>query len=518
MHQNQSNRIYTDCSIATVDETFVEKLKISAEAIMRTMGPWGKNVFITTPFGAVVSTKDGVTVARNLVFKERVAQLATMLLIDSCRKTEIEAGDGTTTAAALVYGMIKSHDPNKAIDHYQVARDLKNLAIDIENRIKLMSTELKTKQQLYYIAKISCNGNESLARVISDAVWINGSLGKVLVTPGDKDGLEYVEGYSYKPGVIHKAFLGGGTKIMVKKPRIIMCTDKLTDFEEIKTLLASFPNSPAILICDDLQGSALSTAIANFRNGNHNVIPVHCPYTGQRRKEVMEDIASMMDGELVIYDKMNGLTFKDHFKLSDNNGYMDSVTVMEDSVIFNKQGDRSERVKYIMEYIESKEESFKNNEDLKNFHESRIVKLEKGTSSVVVGCNTEVEKEDKMRSADDAILACQSALKSGFVTGGGTVFFNLSNDDSLFEGVSVEARDILRSGLREPIKRIFGIDESRFPEDLEFESGQVYDRNWNIVNDDTVIDPALVLISAMKNAISVVAEIITSHDIIFIHD
>jgi len=491
-----------------IEANLLASIEDTSKAILATMGPYGNNIMIMQEHGLATSTKDGVTVARSQGWESPLDQLASALVQDAAYKTEQKAGDGTTTSCALIAGMVSAIDWEME-NKYQTATYLKKRVSEMCEGIKKMSKKIKTEKELINIARVACNYDEELAQVIGKSVFKVGSIGTIQVLFGDQTKHEYKKGYSFRPGVVSPLFLRGEKELVLKKAKVFLCVNPIESLNEIVKLMEICKGTTGILICDDIKGAALSSLATNYQQGNTNLIAVNAPQSGERRRMVFKDINAIV-GKGEIWDEKLGKHIGDITPF-DVVGTAD-IRVKADSTIIVGDGDIKGRLKEISGFLsdDANKEKLENNQDLKNFYEDRHTGLVSGTATIVIKSTSMVERGDKGRLADDAILACQAALKEGYLTGGATTFFHLS---------TIEDNIILKRGLEAPICTVYGNrgygSEIILTAARTLKEDEYLDEFLAPKHTDSIIEPVLVLTTALENAVSVVGEILTSKYLLF---
>lgn len=502
----------------------IEKLN---ESVSSTLGPGGRTVLIREPNSEVKVTKDGVTVAKAFhKLEDDVEDLGAQLVKQVSIKSANEAGDGTTTSTLLATAMIK--EGLKNIRQGSNAVDIKNeidqLVSKIVDIIKDTAIDIESEEQIRQVATISGNNDQEVGNLIAAAIEKVGREGVVTIeeSKSGETSLEVVEGIQFDKGYKSPYFVTNNTTMQagLDNPYILLYDGRVASAQELVPVLtkANAENKALLIIAEDFGEEALATLIVNKMRGIVQVCAVKAPDFGERRTLILEDIAILTGGTVVSKDKGHKLDKLTSAQVSEFLGTCRLATVSkDDTTIVDGKGSEetiTARAEEIKEQIE-KATSFYEKEKL----QERLGKLIGGVAIINVGGNSDIEIREKKDRVEDALYATKAALADGIVAGGGSILFRVATNSSanLFGSV---AKDILRNSLQAPFKKILsnaGVDNwwEFIPGD-----GQVYDaKNHAMVNalESGIIDPAKVVITALKNAASVAGTILTTESVVFQH-
>jgi chaperonin GroEL len=504
----------------------IEKLNI---AVSSTLGPGGRTVLIKEASGEIKATKDGVTVAKSFSeLEDPIESIGAQLVKQVSIKSANEAGDGTTTSTLLATEMIK--EGLKHIRQGTNAVEIKNqlndiVSIVVEN-IKRDAIDIATQDQIRQVATISGNNDSEVGDLISSALEKVGREGVVTIEES-KTGetlLEIVEGVQFDRGYKSPYFVTNNTTMqaVLEDPYILFYDGRISTAQEMVEVLtkANAENKPLLIVAEDFGDEAIATLIVNKMRGIVQVCAVKAPDFGERKTLLLEDMAIVTGGTVLSKDKGHKLDKISRAEISKYLGNSRLVTVSkEETTIVDGKGttesieNRAEEIKVQIE----KAGSFFEKEKL----QERLGKLIGGVAIISVGGNSELEIKEKKDRVEDALFATKAALSDGIVPGGGTTLYKQSLMDIEQEketNTSATALQIVRTALSAPFKTILanaGVDNwwDNIPSE-----GQVYDaKNHKIVDafESGIIDPAKVVITALKNAVSVAGTVLTSESVVF---
>lgn len=495
------------------------------DAVKITMGPSGQNVLIDVPGKNPIITKDGVTVAKSIDLIEPIPGMGARVIRQASEMTAEEAGDGTTTSAVLSQAIFKAGLKLISAGYQQqdIKRVFEKASNDIIKNLKTFAKKIKDKDDLYNIAKISVNGEESLARKITDAFEAVGNDGIVTVeeAKGTQTIVTIKEGYQFNRGFISPYFVNEEktSKCIMEDPLIITAFKKFDTIQDLVKILeyCLAESKPLLLICDDVEGDALKTLIVNKVRGNLKVCVVKPPYVGMQKFEALKDIAAITGGKL--FD--NNTSLKD-FVVEDA-GSCERVEITKNSCLLVGNQQKEEEVKERIESIKH-DISVSTEEKETRMLKERLTKIRGKIAVLNIGGSTEVEIREKRDRVDDALCATSSAVKSGYVAGGGLALVNSVNlslgssqsnvkEDAIYE--------VFLSACLEPFKQIIR-NTGKSPEhilekvkDLN-KNNQIRNIGYNSMLDQFddlletgVIDPLLVTTCAIKNATSAACMLLT---------
>ncbi len=498
-----------------------------ADTVKVTLGPKGRNVVLNKSYGAPLITNDGVTIAKEIELDDPFENMGASLVKEVSTKTNDVAGDGTTTATVLAQIMLKEGVKNVAAggDVLAIKRGMdKATEVVIEN-LKKNSSPIEGKEDIARVASISAN-NEEIGKLIADAMEKVSKDGVITIEESKTSTTDVtvVEGMEFDKGYV-SPYLVTDTEKMVTvmdNPYILITDKKISNIQEILPLLEQITQSSGklVIIADDFEGEALSTLILNKLRGILNVVAVKAPGFGDKRKEMLRDIAILTGGEVITSDI--GLDLKD--TSIDQLGRAKQVKVSkENTIIVDGSGDKkaiSERVKLIRNQIAETKSSY----DKEQLQE-RLAKLAGGVAVIEVGAATEVEMKEKKLRIEDALSATKAAVEEGILPGGGTAYINVIPEvekllSNLSEDEKIGARIILKA-LEEPARQIAcnaGLEGAVIIEKIkQSEKGFGFDaakEEYKDMKKAGIVDPTKVTRSAIQNAESVASMILTTESII----
>jgi len=506
--------------------SLVHGVNILAKAVITTLGPKGRNVALDKKWGAPNVVHDGVSVAKEIELSDPFANMGAQLVKQAAEKTNDAAGDGTTTATALAQAIVSQGMKNitSGANPMSVKRGIDKGVEAVVAEIKKLSKPLKTQEEIAQVATISA-GDQEIGAKIAEALEKVGRDGVVTVEEGKgltidieyKDGMEFDKGYAspYFVTIPEKM------EAEIESPYILITDKKITSIQDLLPFLESFikVSKNLVIIADDLEGEALATLVVNKLRGSFNVLAVKAPGFGDRRKAMLEDIATLTGATVISED--TGRTFEG-VKVEDL-GQADKVWADKDNCrLIGGKGDPkllAARIKQIKEEI-SKTTSDFDREKL----EERLAKLSGGVAVINVGAATEVELNDKKERVKDAVGATKAAVEEGIVPGGEITLIRASRilDTLKLENDEKIGLDILKFALEQPFRWLLknaGMDDGYYLKLVsEAKDG---DFGVNVATGATgsmtkfgIIDPTKVTRSALQNAASVGTMILTTEALI----
>ena len=493
-----------------------------ADAVKVTMGPRGRNVLIQKSFGAPHITKDGVSVAREIELVDALENMGAQLVKEVASNTADEAGDGTTTATVLAHSIFKEGLRNitAGANPIEVKRGMDKASNAIIEELKKISKEVKDKKEIAQVATISANSDETIGNLIAEAMEKVGKDGVITVeeAKGINDDLEVVEGMQFDRGYLSPYFVTNTEKMTceLENPLLLITDAKITSLKDLVPVLEQIQQSgrPLLIISDDLEGEALATLVLNRLKGVLNIAAVKAPGFGDRKKEMLKDIA-ILTGGTVITEEL-GLSL-DKATLAELGQAARVVIDKDNTVIVDGKGEASDVEARVSE-IRIQTENTTSEYDKEKLQE-RLAKLSGGVAVIKVGAATETEMKEKKDRVDDALSATKAAVDEGIVIGGGAALIKASQavDLDLQNDEAVGAEIILRA-VYAPMKQI--------AQNAGFDAGVVADKiaNANDANlgfnaatgeyvdmiEAGIIDPLKVARVALQNATSVSSLLLTT--------
>ena len=505
-------------------ETGVNKL---ADTVRVTLGPKGRNVVLDKSFGAPLITNDGVTIAKEIELEDAFENMGAQLVKEVATKTNDVAGDGTTTATVLAQAMINEGMKNLAAGANPIVlrKGMKKATDCAVEAIKSMSETLSGKEQIAKVAAISA-GDEQVGEMVADAMEKVSNDGVITIEESKtmKTELDLVEGMQFDRGYL-SAYMATDMDKMeanLENPYILITDKKISNIQEILPLLEQIVQSSAklLIIAEDVEGEALSTLVLNKLRGTFQVVAVKAPGYGDRRKEMLKDIAILTGGQLITEEL--GLDLKD--TTMDQLGRAKSVKVQkENTIIVDGEGDKAEieaRVSQIRTQIEETTSEF----DKEKLQE-RLAKLAGGVAVVRVGAATETEMQEAKLRMEDALAATRAAVEEGIIAGGGSAYIHASKEVAKMaaelEGDEKTGANIILKALEAPLRRIAenaGLEGSVIIDKVkEGKPGfgfNAYTEQYVNMVDNGILDPAKVTRSALQNATSVASTLLTTESVV----
>ena len=493
-----------------------------ADAVKVTMGPRGRNVLIQKSFGAPHITKDGVSVAREIELVDSLENMGAQLVKEVASNTADEAGDGTTTATVLAHSIFKEGLRNitAGANPIEVKRGMDKASNAIIEELKNISKEVKDKKEIAQVATISANSDETIGNLIAEAMEEVGKDGVITVeeAKGINDDLEVVEGMQFDRGYLSPYFVTNTEKMTceMENPLLLITDAKITSLKDLVPVLEQIQQSsrPLLIISDDLEGEALATLVLNRLKGVLNIAAVKAPGFGDRKKEMLKDIA-ILTGATLITEEL-GLSL-DKATLAELGQATRVVIDKDNTVIVDGKGDKEAVIARVSE-IRTQIESTTSEYDKEKLQE-RLAKLSGGVAVIKVGAATETEMKEKKDRVDDALSATKAAVDEGIVIGGGAALIKASQAVKLdLEGDQAVGAEIILRAVFAPMKQI--------AENAGFDAGVVADKiahatdanlGFNAATGEYVdmieagiVDPLKVARVALQNATSVSSLLLTT--------
>ncbi|MFO7905776.1 MAG: chaperonin GroEL [Planctomycetota bacterium] len=507
----------------------VDKL---ADAVAITMGPTGRNVIIDKSFGEPTVTKDGVTVAKEIELEDRFENMGSKLVVEVAQKTSDLAGDGTTTATVLARDMFKEGLRNivAGANPAAIRRGIERAVDAAEEQLLKMAKPVSEKSQVADVGTISANNDPAIGELLADALERIGKDGVITVEEGKtrETTVEYVDGMQFDKGYISPYFINDASTMecSLEDAYILIHEKKINNIRDLIPILEKAGSSgrPLLIIAEDVESEALTLLVVNKLRGTLNVAAVKAPGFGDRRKAMLGDIATLTGGTLISEDlgiDLENLTL-DHL------GSAKKITIDKSSTtIVEGKGDRKEIEKRV-EQLKTQIEETDSDYDREKYQE-RLAKLAGGVAVVSVGAETETEMKQKKARVEDALHATRAAVEEGILPGGGVALVRCV--DAVTE-VRGSARgdekigvDIVLHALPGPIRQIAnngGINGSVVADEISQRSTNIgFDANTGEYLDMLkagIIDPAKVVRTALSNAASIAALMLTTETLVTTYD
>lgn len=494
-----------------------------SDTVKVTLGPKGRNVVLDKKFGSPLITNDGVTIAREIELEDRFENMGAQLVREVATKTNDIAGDGTTTATLLAQAIVREGVKNLAAgaNPMIMQKGIKK-AVDVAvEEIKNIAIPVETSEAIAQVGSISAS-DEHVGQMIAEAMEKVGKDGVITVEESNSMGttLEVVEGMQFDRGYLSPYMMTDTEKMEahLEDPYVLVTDKKISNIQDILPVLEQVVKSgkPLFIIAEDVEGEALSTLVINKLRGTFNVVAVKAPGFGDRRKEMLKDIAILTGTEMISEDigrELSSVTINDL-------GTARKVNVSKDNtVIVDGAGTKEaieERVSMIKKRLENAESEF----DRDKLQE-RLARLSGGVAVIQVGAATETELKERKLRLEDALAATRAAVEEGIVSGGGTAYINtLEKISALLEESEGDERtgvNIILKALEEPIKQIAknaGLEGSVIVEKVKSEEKGIgfdaYNEEYVNMIKAGIVDPAKVTRSALQNAASVAAMLLTT--------
>ncbi len=502
-----------------------------ANAVKVTLGPKGRNVVLDKGFGAPAVTKDGVSVAKEIELEDKFENIGAEMVKEVASKTNDIAGDGTTTATILAQAMIQEglKMVSSGIDPIELRGAMEKKVKEIVIKLKEMSKIISKEDEIAQVASISANDKE-IGKIIAEAMESVGKDGVITVEEGQSFGVEkeVVEGMQFDKGYVSPYMITDADKMeaVQDEPNILLTDKKISGVEEIVPLLekmAEAGKKDLVIIAEEIEGQALATFVVNKLRGTFSVLAIKAPGFGDRRKEMLQDIAILTGAKVISEDV--GLKLE-NVEMDDLGQARKVVATKDNTTIIDGKGGQANidaRVEQIKKAIEQSDSDF----DKEKFQE-RLAKLSGGVAVIKVGAATETEMKEKKDRIEDALNATRAAVEEGVVPGGGLALAQASNAFSEMTEKKDEASagaKIIDPAILEPIKQIAanaGKDGSLILYNIirENKNGNTnfgynaLDNKFENLVEAGIVDPTKVVRSALENAVSAAIMFLTTEAVI----
>ena len=498
---------------------------ILADTVKVTLGPKGRNVVLEKSFGSPLITNDGVTIAKEIELEDHFENMGAKLVSEVASKTNDIAGDGTTTATLLTQAIVREGLKNvtAGANPLGIRRGIELATKTAVEELHNISTVVDSKEAIAQVAAVS-SGSETVGHLIADAMEKVGNDGVITIeeSKGIETELDVVEGMQFDRGYLSQYMVTDNDKMeaVLENPYILITDKKISNIQDVLPLLEQIlqQSRPLLIIADDVDGEALPTLVLNKIRGTFNVVAVKAPGFGDRRKAMLEDIA-ILTGGTVITEEL-GLELKD--TTIDNLGNASKVVVDKDNTTIVEGAGGKEAVEARVQLIKNQIADTTSDFDREKLQE-RLAKLAGGVAVVKVGAATETELKELKLRIEDALNATRAAVEEGMVSGGGTALVNVINkvneieaDDDVATGVKIVVR-----ALEEPIRQIAenaGYEGSVIVDKLKnAEAGIGFNAangEWVNMVEAGIVDPTKVTRSALQNAASVAALLLTTEAVV----
>ncbi|EGP5361820.1 chaperonin GroEL [Enterococcus faecium] len=500
----------------------VDKL---ADTVKVTLGPKGRNVVLEKSYGSPLITNDGVTIAKEIELEDHFENMGAKLVSEVASKTNDIAGDGTTTATVLTQAIVREGLKNvtAGANPLGIRRGIELATKAAVEELHNISTVVDSKEAIAQVAAVS-SGSDKVGHLIADAMEKVGNDGVITIeeSKGIETELDVVEGMQFDRGYLSQYMVTDNDKMeaVLENPYILITDKKISNIQDILTLLEQIlqQSRPLLIIADDVDGEALPTLVLNKIRGTFNVVAVKAPGFGDRRKAMLEDIA-ILTGGTVITDDL-GLELKD--ATIENLGNASKVVVDKDNTTIVEGSGEKEAIEARVQLIKNQIAETTSDFDREKLQE-RLAKLAGGVAVVKVGAATETELKELKLRIEDALNATRAAVEEGMVSGGGTALVNVISKVSAVEAegdVATGIKIVVRA-LEEPIRQIAenaGYEGSVIVDKLKnVELGTGFNAatgEWVNMVEAGIVDPTKVTRSALQNAASVSALLLTTEAVV----
>ncbi|MCP3105388.1 chaperonin GroEL [Myxococcus sp. K15C18031901] len=503
-------------------EAILRGVRTLSDAVAVTLGPKGRNVVIEKSFGSPTITKDGVTVAKEIDLENKFENMGAQMVKEVASKTSDKAGDGTTTATVLARAIYEEGLKLVAAGHspMDLKRGIDKAVEVVVEELKKLSKPTSDKKAIAQVGTISANGDETIGTIIADAMEKVGKEGVITVeeAKGLETTLDVVEGMQFDRGYVSPYFVTNRERmeVIVDDPFILISEKKISSMQDMIPILEQVARSgkPLLIIADDIEGEALATLVVNKIRGVLNVAAVKAPGFGDRRKEMLKDIATLTGGQVVSEDlghKYENLTLNDL-------GRAKRITVDKDNTTIVDGNGKKEEIDGRIKLIRTQIETVTSDYDREKLQE-RLAKLVGGVAVINVGAATETEMKEKKARVEDALHATRAAVEEGIVPGGGVAYLRALDALAKLKlgGEQDFGVEIIRRAVQEPLRKIAsnaGVEGAVVINKVREGKGAYgYNARTDVYEDlekAGVIDPTKVERTALQNAASVASLLLTT--------
>ncbi|MBO0421104.1 chaperonin GroEL [Vagococcus fluvialis] len=496
-----------------------------ADIVKVTLGPKGRNVVLDKSFGSPLITNDGVTIAKEVELEDRFENMGAQLVAEVASKTNDIAGDGTTTATVLTQAIVREGLKNvtAGANPIGIRRGIELATKKAVEELHALSKQVDSKEAIAQVAAVS-SGSDTIGELISEAMDKVGNDGVITIeeSKGIETELDVVEGMQFDRGYLSQYMVTDNDKMeaVLDNPYLLITDKKISNIQDILPLLEQIlqEGKPLLIIADDVDGEALPTLVLNKIRGTFNVAAVKAPGFGDRRKEMLQDIATLTGATVITEDL--GLDLKD--TTIEALGTASKVVIDKDNTVIVEGGGNKEAIENRVSLIRSQIAETTSDFDREKLQE-RLAKLAGGVAVVKVGAATETELKELKLRIEDALNATRAAVEEGIVPGGGTAFVNVLPKLAEIDATGDEATGvkIVLRALEEPVRQIAenaGLEGSVIVDKLkQAQPGVGYNAKtdeWVNMIDAGIVDPTKVTRSALQNAASVSALLLTTEGVI----
>ena len=502
----------------------IKGVDILTNTVKVTLGPKGRNVVLDKSYGAPRTTKDGVTVAKEIDLEDKFENMGAQMVKEVASKTNDEAGDGTTTATILAQAIIKEGCKyvTAGMNPMDVKRGIETAVQHVKEKLISSARKVKTSDEIAQVGTISANGEKEIGEMIAKAMQKVGNEGVITVEEAKsiETELDVVEGMQFDRGYLSPYFITDGNKMItdLENPYILLHEKKLTNLQPMVPLLEAVVQAgrPLMIISEDVEGEALATLVVNKLRGGLKIVAVKAPGFGDRRKDMLEDIAILTGGSVISEDLGVKL---ENIKLTDLGSCKRVKVDKENSTIISGAGKKSD-IEARCTQIKQQADETTSDYDKEKLQE-RLAKLAGGVAVIKVGGATEVEVKEKKDRVEDALNSTRAAIEEGIVVGGGCALLYAAQDLDKVKTKGDDQKagvDLVKKALETPIRQIIknaGVDGSVVVGKL-FEKNkpsQGYDaqaEEYCDMFEKGIIDPVKVVRTALQDAASIAGLLVTT--------
>ena len=503
-------------------ESMLRGVNILADAVKVTLGPKGRNVILDKSFGSPTVTKDGVTVAKEIELEDKFENMGAQMVREVASKTSDVAGDGTTTATVLAQALYREGSKLVAAGHnpMELKRGIERGVETVIEELKKLSKPTKEQKEISQVGKISANNDETIGNIIAEAMAKVGKEGVITVEEAKsmETTLDIVEGMQFDRGYISPYFVTNPDKMqaILEDALILINEKKISNMKDLLPILEQIAKmgKPLLIIAEEIEGEALATLVVNKLRGTLKCAAVKAPGFGDRRKAMLEDIATLTGGQMISEEmgvKLESITLKDLGKAK-------RITIDKDNTTIVEGAGESKAIEGRVKQIRAQIEETTSDYDREKLQE-RLAKLVGGVAVINVGAATESEMKEKKARVEDALNATRAAVEEGIVPGGGVAYLRslpALEKMKLPEEQQIGVK-ILRKALEEPIRWIAqnaGFDGSIVIEKVKNEKGNygfdAQNEEYTDMVKAGIIDPTKVVRTALQNASSVASLLLTT--------
>src|SRR4051812_5301724 len=503
-------------------DAILRGVRILSDAVAVTLGPKGRNVVLEKSFGSPTVTKDGVTVAKEIDLENKFENMGAQMVKEVASRTSDAAGDGTTTATVLARAIYEEGLKLVAAGHspMDLKRGIDKAVEVVSGELKKLSKQTKDRKEIAQVGTISANGDDTIGNIIAEAMEKVGKEGVITVeeAKGIETTLDVVEGMQFDRGYVSPYFVTNRERMeaVLEDAFILISEKKLSAMQDLIPILEQVARAskPLLIIAEDVEGEANSTLVVNKIRGVLNVCAVKAPGFGDRRKEMLKDIAVLTGGQLISEElgtKFESLTLKDL-------GRAKRIVVDKDNTTIIDGAGEKKQIEGRIKLLRAQAEETTSDYDKEKLQE-RLAKLAGGVAVVHVGAATETEMKEKKARVEDALHATRAAVEEGIVAGGGVAYLRClpALDGLKLQGEEAFGVDIIRRALLDPIRKIStnaGVEGAVVIEKVQAGKGafgfNARTETYEDLEKAGVIDPTKVERTALQNAASVASLLLTT--------